>query len=102
MAFIIRKHVLFVEGHLKKESFKTTQSDYSHWFGHPAPAKSVIWESMKEFRQTGCTGNQYIQLHCQHFTHEAASSIFVLGYVCIMLVHNFKTFLKRCKHLSFK
>jgi hypothetical protein len=33
--------------------FTTAQSDYSHQFGCPAPAKSVIWKSVKQFRQTG-------------------------------------------------
>jgi hypothetical protein len=37
----------------KAESFKTTQSDYSQRFGHPATATSVLWTSVKQFRQTG-------------------------------------------------
>jgi hypothetical protein len=50
MAFIIGKHVFLVERYLKTESFKTTQSDYSHWFGYPAPANSVIWKAVKVFK----------------------------------------------------
>jgi hypothetical protein len=53
MASIVEKHVLLVEGYLKTDSFKATQSEYSCRFDCPAPAKSVIWESVKQFRQTG-------------------------------------------------
>jgi hypothetical protein len=45
--------VFLVEYYVNAESFKTTQSDYSHRFGCPAPAKFVIWESVKQLRQTG-------------------------------------------------
>jgi hypothetical protein len=42
MVFSAEKHVFLVEHYLKKQSFKTTQSDYSHRFACPAPAKSGI------------------------------------------------------------
>jgi hypothetical protein len=53
MVFIVEKHVFLLEHYLKTESFRTTQSDYSHQFGCPAPAKSVMWKSVKHFTQTG-------------------------------------------------
>jgi hypothetical protein len=53
MAFSVEKLVFLVERCPKTELFVTTQSDYSHVFGCPAPAKSVMWKYVKYFRQTG-------------------------------------------------
>jgi hypothetical protein len=39
MAFSVEKRVFLMERYLKTEGFKTTQNDYSHRFGSPAPAK---------------------------------------------------------------
>jgi hypothetical protein len=39
MAFSVWKHVILMGRYLKTESFRTTQSDYSHRFGCSAPAK---------------------------------------------------------------
>jgi hypothetical protein len=35
------------------EFLKTTHNDYSHWFGCSAPAKYVIWKSVKQLRRAG-------------------------------------------------
>jgi hypothetical protein len=50
---LCRGSKFLVERYLKTELFKTTQSDYSHQLGCPAPAKSVIWKFVKQSRQTG-------------------------------------------------
>jgi hypothetical protein len=47
VAFSAEKRVLLVERYFKTESSETTQSDYSHRFG------SVVWKSVKQFRQAG-------------------------------------------------
>jgi hypothetical protein len=45
--------VFFEERYLKTESFKTPKRDYNHRFGCPAPAKSLMWRFVKQFRKTG-------------------------------------------------
>jgi hypothetical protein len=52
MAFSAEKHVFLVELRVKTESFETMQSDYIRRFRCPAPARSVIQESVKQSRQT--------------------------------------------------
>jgi hypothetical protein len=37
----------------KTESFAITQRDYSHRTGCPAPAESVTWKFVKQFKQRG-------------------------------------------------
>jgi hypothetical protein len=37
---------------LKTDSFERTQSGYSHRFGCPGPAKSMIWKLVKQSRYT--------------------------------------------------
>jgi hypothetical protein len=53
MALRVEKRVLLMQGRLKAESFKATYCDKSYHSGCEAPAECVMWESVKQVRQTG-------------------------------------------------
>jgi hypothetical protein len=58
MAVSIEKRLFTVKHYVETDTFRTTQTYYSHRFERSVPAKSVTWKFVKEFRQTE---NVYIQ-----------------------------------------